>query len=160
MNFLNTPFIVPVVAFLLAAVAVVSSAVSRAHAQRLKAEQRMAMVARGMKAEEIAMLLDQNPEELEARNAREALLGRATRRDPMLRLLAARRTAIILCSVGVGAILFFMVLAHIESDHEIYSGAAAALVPLAIGIGFFIDYRLQKRDFEALRADTEPHAGA
>ena len=160
MNFLNTPFIVPVVAFLLAAVAVVSSAVSRAHAQRLKAEQRMAMVARGMKAEEIAMLLDQNPEELEARNAREALLGRATRRDPMLRLLAARRTAIILCSVGVGAILFFMVLAHIESDHEIYSGAAAALVPLAIGIGFFIDYRLQKRDFEALRADAEPHAGA
>ena len=157
MNFLNTPFIVPVVALLLAAVAVVSSAVSRAHAQRLKAEQRMAMVARGMKAEEIAMLLDQNPEELEARNAREALLGRATRRDPMLRLLAARRTAIILCSVGVGAILFFMVLAHIESDHEIYSGAAAALVPLAIGIGFFIDYRLQKRDYEAMRANAEPH---
>lgn len=157
MNAFDTPFVVPVVALLLAAVAVVSSAVSKAHARRIKAEQRMAMVARGMKAEEIALLLDQNPEEVEARNTREAMLGMVTHRDPTLRLLAARRTAIILCSVGVGAILFFLILANIEHDHEIYSGAAAAIVPLAIGIGFFIDYRLQKRDFEAIRANAESH---
>jgi hypothetical protein len=163
MNFLMSPFIVPVAALMLAAVAVVSSAVSKAHARRIKAEQRMAMVARGMKAEEIALLLDQSPEELDAQHARETLLGMASRsmyRDPMRSLLAARRTAIILCSVGLGAILFFVLLAHIESDHEIYSGAAAALIPLAIGIGFFIDYHLQKRDLKSLGADVEPHAGA
>jgi hypothetical protein len=160
MNVFDSPFIVPVAGMLFVAVLIVSSAVSKAHARRLKAEQRMAMVARGMKAEEIAMLLDQTPEELEARNAREALLGMATHPDPMRRLRAARRAAIILCSVGVGAILFFVLLAHIESDHEIYSGAAAALIPLAIGIGFFIDYHLQKRDFEARRAEVEPPAGA
>jgi len=148
MNFIMSPFIVPVAALFLAAVAVVSAAVSKAHARRIKAEQRMAMVARGMKAEDIAMLLDQNSEELDARTA--------THRDPLRRLQSARRTAIILSSVGLGAILFFVLLVHIEGDHEIYSGAAAALVPLAIGIGFFIDYRLQKRDFEALRANTEP----
>jgi hypothetical protein len=157
---LNSPFIVPVAALLLAAIAVVSAAISKAHARRIKAEQRMAMVARGMKAEDIALLLDQNPEELEARNAREALLGMATHRDPMRRLQSARRTAIILSSVGLGAILFFVLLVQIEGDHEIYSGAAAALIPLAIGIGFFIDYHLQKRDFEALRASEDPHTGA
>lgn len=165
MNVFMSPFIVPVAALLLAAIAVVSTAVSKAHARRIKAEQRMAMVARGMKAEEIALLLDQSPEELNAQYTREALLGLATNRsmgyrDPMRSLMAARRTAIILCSVGLGAILFFIVLAQIERDHEIYSGAAAALIPLAIGIGFFIDYHLQKRDFEAHRAEVEPPAGA
>jgi len=157
MGIFNSPFIVPVAGMLFVAVVIVSGAVSKAHAQRLKAEQRMAMVARGMKAEEIAMLLDQNPEELEARSAREAMLGMATHPDPMRRLRAARRAAIILCSVGLGAILFFVLLVQIVGDREVYSGAAAALIPLAIGIGFFIDYHLQKRDLEAMRANAEPH---
>lgn len=165
MHIFDTPFIVPVAAILLAAIAVVSNAISRAHAHRLKAEQRMAMVARGMKAEDIAALLDQSPEELDAHNAREAFLNIATNRpaayrDPMFRLLGARRTAIILTSIGLGAILFFVILAQIEGDRDIYSGAAAALIPLAIGIGFFIDYHLQKRDFEAMRANVDPPAGA
>lgn len=165
MGIFISPFIVPVAALLLAAIAVVSSAVSKAHARRLKAEQRMAMVARGMKAEDIALLVDQTPEELDAQRGREVLLGLATNRavtyrDPLRSLQAARRTAIILCSVGLGAILFFVLLAHIENDRDIYSGAAAALIPLAIGIGFFIDYHLQKRDLKALRAESVPPPAA
>jgi len=126
------------------AVLIISSAVSKAHARRLKAEQRMAMVARGMKAEEIAILLDQAPEDLADRRTRDALMG--TYSDPMRGLRNARRVAIFFCSIGVGAILFFVTLAQILADREVYSGAAVALVPLAIGVGFFIDYHLQKRD--------------
>jgi hypothetical protein len=31
--------------------------------------------------------------------------------------------------------------------HEVLSAGAAGLIPLAIGVGFLIDYRMQKRDF-------------
>jgi hypothetical protein len=155
MNVFDSPFIVPVAGMIFVAVIIISGAVSKAHARRLKAEQRMAMVARGMKAEEIALLLDQAPEDLAEQRARDAMLG--TYSDPMRGLRNGRRTAIFFCSVGVGAILFFVTLVQILGNHEIYSGAAAALIPLAIGIGFFIDYRLQKRDYEAMRANAEPH---
>ena len=37
-------------------------------------------------------------------------------------------------------------LAWILSDHDVLSGAAVGLIPLAIGVGFLIDYNLQKRD--------------
>jgi hypothetical protein len=162
MNFIMSPFIVPVAAILLAAVAVVANAFGKAHARRVKAEERMAMVARGMKPEDIALLLDQAPEEIDAQ-ARASIVGAATRsmyRDPMRGLHAARRVAIILCSVGLGAILFFVLLVHIENDRDIYAGAAAALIPLAIGIGFFVDYYLQKRDYKALRSGDEPPTAA
>jgi uncharacterized membrane protein len=157
MGIFLSPFIVPVAGMIFVAVLIISGAVSKAHARRLKAEQRMAMVARGMKAEEIALLLNQAPEDLAEQRARDAMLG--TYSDPLRGLRNARRVAIVLCSAGVGAILFFVVLVQILGDHEIYSGAAAALVPLAIGIGFFIDYYLQKRDFEAARISAEPRAG-
>ena len=42
--------------------------------------------------------------------------------------------------------LFFFALTAIIGEHEILSGAAVGLIPLAIGIGFFIDYHLQKRE--------------
>jgi hypothetical protein len=31
-------------------------------------------------------------------------------------------------------------------EHDVLSGAAIGLIPLAIGVGFLIDYKLQKRD--------------
>ncbi len=42
--------------------------------------------------------------------------------------------------------LSFLVLAWIVSEHEVLSGGAVGLIPLAIGVGFLIDYNLQKRD--------------
>jgi len=134
MNFFNSPFSVPIAAMLVGAIAIITGFASSMHSRRMKAEQRMAMIARGMKPEEIAMLLNVPDED------------RRVVRDPQRSLVSTRRTGIILCSIGIGAILFFLMLVHIENDHEIYSGAAAALVPLAIGIGFLIDYKLQKRD--------------
>jgi uncharacterized membrane protein YidH (DUF202 family) len=127
-------FAVPIGAFAVAIIAIVSGVMGEAHRQRLKAEQRMAMVARGMSADDI-----------------DKLLGKASGdgkpvRDPMQSLANTRRTAIVLISSGVGLALFFVVLSWVVGVREVLSGAAVGLIPLAVGVGFLIDYNLQKRD--------------
>jgi hypothetical protein len=143
---LTAPMMIPVAALGVGAIAIVGNIITGTHSQRLRAEQRMAMVARGMKPEEIALLLD-SPAEM----AREGDV-----RDPMRTLANCRRAGIILCSVGVGLIVFFAILAQILGVREIYSGAAAGLIPLAIGIGFFIDYTAQKRDLARYGLEVDP----
>ncbi|PMZ85460.1 hypothetical protein C1X79_26010, partial [Pseudomonas sp. FW305-42] len=67
-------------------------------------------------------------------------------KDPLRSLGIARRTGIVLVSSGIGIVLFFVTLELILGVREVLSGAAVGLIPLAIGIGFFIDYSLQKRE--------------
>jgi hypothetical protein len=135
MELLNSAYIVPLGAFVVAIVAVVAGIWSQAHAVRVRAEQRMAMIARGMSIAEIEQLLG-NSEDEEKRPAK----------DPMRSLGNARRAGIVLVSVGAGLVLFFIVLSAIVQVREVLAGAAAGLIPLAIGVGFFIDYNLQKRE--------------
>jgi hypothetical protein len=134
MGAFSSPFIVPLGAFLVAIVAIVSGIVGQAHARRIKAEQRMAMVQRGMPAEQIDLLLKPTGEE-----------GTRTK-DPLRSLGNARRTGIVLVSVGAGVIVFGFVLTAILQVREVLAVSAAGLIPLAIGIGFFVDYGLQKRE--------------
>jgi hypothetical protein len=147
----GSPFIVPLGAFLVAIVAIVSGIVGQAHARRLKAEQRMAMVQRGMTAEQIDLVL---------RSTRDDG-GEIKTRDPLRSLANARRTGVILVSIGVGIILFGTLLAAIERDRETLVVSACGLIPLAIGIGFFVDYHLQKRELARfgleVAADPPPH---
>ena len=126
-----SPFMVPLGAFLVGIVAIVSSLAGGAYKQRLKTEQRLAMLARGMSASEIEKVLNAD--------------GRAAK-DPLQGIASTRRTAIVLISTGVGIMLSFLVLAWIVNDHEVLSGGAFGLIPLSIGVGFFIDYNMQKRD--------------
>jgi hypothetical protein len=128
------PLMIPLGAFVVAIVAIVAGIMSEAHRQRLRAEQRMAMVARGMGAEDIDKLLG-GPSE-DARPAK----------DPLRSLGYARRTAIVLISVGVGLVIFGLLLTWIVQEHDVLVVAAAGLIPLAIGIGFVVDYQLQKRE--------------
>ncbi len=145
MEVFTTPFIVPLGAFAVAIVAVIAGIWSQAHAVRVKAEQRMAMLARGMSVAEIEQLLGSGQDEKKAP------------KDPLRSLGNARRAGIILVSTGVGLMLFFFALTAIIGVHEILSGAAVGLIPLAIGIGFFIDYSLQKRELSrfGLEVDAE-----
>jgi len=129
-----SPFMIPLGAFVVAIVAIVSGVMSEAHRQRLKADQRLAMVARGMNADDIDKLLGKSNTD-----------GRRVR-DPLQSLANTRRTAIVLISSGVGVILFFLALRLILEEHDVLAGAPIGLVPLAIGVGFLIDYQLQKRD--------------
>ena len=136
MGAFGSPFIVPLGAFLVAIVAIISGIAGQAHARKLKAEQRMAMVQRGMPAEQIDLLLKSTRDDGEEIKTR----------DPLRSLGNARRTAVVLVSVGVGLILFGILLTLIERDREVLTVSACGLIPLAIGIGFFVDYNLQKRE--------------
>jgi hypothetical protein len=136
MGAFGSPFIVPLGAFLVAIVAIISGIAGQAHARKLKAEQRMAMVQRGMPAEQIDLLLKSTRDDGEEIKTR----------DPLRSLGNARRTAVVLVSVGVGLILFGILLTLIERDREVLTVSACGLIPLAIGIGFFVDYALQKRE--------------
>ena len=138
------PLLIPLAAFLVAIVAIVSGIWSQAHARRVKAEQRMAMLARGMSIAEIEQLLGTSSEE-EARPPR----------DPLRSLSNARRTGIVLVSIGVGLMLFFITLTAILHQREVLAGAAAGFIPLAIGIGFFIDYNLQKRELSRFGMEVD-----
>ena len=90
-----SPFMIPLGAFVVAIVAIVAGVCGEAHRARLKAEQRLAMVARGMSADDIDKLLGKTNDD-----------GKPVR-DPIQGLVNTRRTAIILISSGVGLILFF-----------------------------------------------------
>jgi len=122
---------IPLGAFVVGIVAIVSGVTGGAYKQRLKTEQRLAMLARGMSASDIEKVLSAD--------------GRAAK-DPLQGIASTRRTAIVLISTGVGIMLSFLVLAWIVNEHEVLSGGAFGLIPLSIGVGFFIDYTLQKRD--------------
>jgi hypothetical protein len=136
MNAFNSPFIIPLGAFMVAIVAIVAGIWSDAHNKRIRADQRMAMISRGMSTEEIAKLMGKPGENLDDRKAK----------DPLRSLANARRAGIVLVSCGIGICVFFILLDFILGVREVLSGAAAGLIPLAIGIGFFIDYSLQKRE--------------
>ena len=122
---------IPLGAFVVGIVAIVAGVAGGAYKQRLKTEQRLAMLARGMSASEIEKVLSAD--------------GRAAK-DPLQGIASTRRTAIVLISTGIGIMLSFLVLAWVVNDHEVLSGGAFGLIPLSIGVGFFIDYNLQKRD--------------
>jgi len=132
-NFVSSPFIVPVAGCAVGAVAIVSGIWFEAQQRRNKAEQRMAMIARGVPIAEIERLLGSGDEEKRVR-------------DPLRSLGNARRAGIVLVSVGPGLMLFFITLYVILHERDVLAGAAVGIIPLAIGIGFFVDYNLQKRE--------------
>jgi hypothetical protein len=134
MNFIFSPFIVPVAGCLVAIVAVVSGIWLDGHKRRIKSEERIAMISRGVPLAEIEKILGAGSEDKPAV------------KDPLRSLGNARRTGIVLVSVGVGLTLFFIVLSFILRERDVLAGAAVGIIPLAIGIGFFIDYNLQKRE--------------
>jgi len=127
-----------------AIVAIISGVMGEGNRQRLTAEQRMAMVARGMPADDIDKLL-----------TKATVDGRPVK-DPMQSLANTRRTAIVLISSGVGLALFFIVLSFIVGQRDVLAGAAVGLMPLAVGAGFLIDYRLQKRDLSRFGLEVGP----
>ncbi|HEY8997967.1 MAG TPA: DUF6249 domain-containing protein [Edaphobacter sp.] len=130
----HSPFIVPLGAFAIAIVAIIGGLWSDIHTKRIRADQRMAMLARGMSVDDIEKVLGRVREE------------ERPPKDPLRSLSNARRTGIILVSSGIGLIIFFIALTIIVSERDVLAGAAAGLIPLTIGIGFFVDYNLQKRE--------------
>src|SRR5882757_7793295 len=137
-NFVFSPFIVPVAGCLVGAVAIISGIWLDGHKRRMKSEERIAMIARGVPLADIEKMLGTGDEE------------KPPAKDPLRSLSNARRAGIVLVSVGAGLILFGLVL----------TVAAAGLIPLAIGVGFFIDYNLQKRELSRFGLEVGAESGS
>ncbi len=88
--------------------------------RRLKTEERMAAIARGV----------------------------AVPMEPELSQVAkSRRYGILLVCTAIGYTGTFSMIARVEPDAWI--AAAFGLIPFAIGVGYFVDSMLVKRDLEA-----------
>jgi len=139
-----SPLWIPLAAMAIPVVAVIGGIVSQAQARRLKADQRMALLSRGMPLAEIEAYM----------RSSEEIVDRGMR-DPMRSLANARRAAIVLISVGLGLMIFSVVLAIIVQERHVLAVAAAGFIPLMIGIGFVVDYGMQKREMSRFGLGAE-----
>ena len=87
--------------------------------RKLRSEERLAAIARGV---EIPM----EPE-----------LNQAAR---------SRRAGILLVSGALGYIAAFGLIAGIQADRDIWTAAALGVIPLAVGIGYFVDWGMIRHD--------------
>ena len=90
--------------------------------RRLRSEERLAAIARGV---DIPM----EPE-----------LNQAAR---------SRRSGILLVSGAIGFIVTFGLIGQIQADRDFWTTAVLGIIPLAVGIGFFVDWKLIHRDARA-----------
>jgi hypothetical protein len=90
--------------------------------RKLRSEERLAAIARGVE-------IPAEPE-----------LGQAAR---------SRRAGILLVSGAIGYILTFGLIAQIQADRDVWTAAALGIIPLAVGVGYFLDWTMIRRDARA-----------
>jgi hypothetical protein len=100
--------------------------------KRLRSQERMTLLARGMSIDDIERLQRQVQNEDVA--------------DPVRTMNNIRRTAMILFGSGVGIVVFGLLFAAIMQLRVLLIVPAAGIIPVAIAIGFWIDYKMQARD--------------
>jgi len=61
----------------------------------------------------------------------------------------SRRAGILLVSGGVGFILMFALIARVVGEPETLVASAFGVLPLAVGLGYFVDAALIRRDLKA-----------
>jgi hypothetical protein len=131
-TFFDSGFIVPVAGCLMILGLGCFGIYSEMDQKRLRSQERMTLLARGMSIEDI--------ERLQRQVANEDVA------DPLRTLNNIRLTAMILLACGIGIIAFGLLLAAILQNRVLLIVPAAGLIPLAIGVGFFVDYKMQARD--------------
>src|SRR5216684_8512852 len=92
------------------------------HVRKLRTEERLAAIAKGVS-------VPMEPD-----------LSQAAR---------SRRAATLLVTGALGYILTFGLIAQIEREPETWVAAVFGIIPLAIGIGYFLDFTLIRRDAQA-----------
>ncbi len=61
----------------------------------------------------------------------------------------SRRAGILLVSGGMGLILMFAMIARVAGEPETLVASAFGILPLAVGLGYFVDAALIHRDLKA-----------
>jgi len=82
-----------------------------------------------------------------------AALARGTEipMEPELSQFArSRRSGILLVSGGIGFIVTFYLIARIVGEPETMVASAFGVLPLAVGIGYFVDAAMIHRDLKAV----------
>jgi hypothetical protein len=128
------PFLIPIAGCAVGAIAIIAGVLADVAKARIKAEQRLAMIARGLSVAEIERLSASSRGDSE------------TPKDPLRSLGNARAAAVTLTFLGIGMIFMGIGLEMVLRIRNVLACSAAGLVPFAIGIGFFVDYHLQQRD--------------
>ena len=141
---MNSPFIIPVAGCVMILGMTASSMWAKVRSEEIKSHERLARIAQGLPVE-----TPTNWEEVTLKAATEqGSAGPAVSRGKVNDGSGARRAGIVLVSIGVGLFSFFLALAAIVQVHEVLAGGAAGILPLAIGIGFLVDARIKKQEYE------------
>jgi len=61
----------------------------------------------------------------------------------------SRRAGILFVCGGLGVLVALGLIAQIEHEPDTWSGAVLGIIPLAIGIGYLMDFTLARRDLHA-----------
>ena len=130
----NSPFIVPVASFIMVLGIVAVGAWSNARKRELESQERLAAIAKGL-------VLPPTAAEIAATQGRPAIS--LVRRRANIRL-----AGIVLLGAAAGIALFFIALSAILNERDVLCGAACALIPFGIGVGFLIDTRIQSREID------------
>lgn len=134
----GSPFIVPVAGCAMVLGIVVAGIWSGIRTREIQSRERLEAIARGVP-------IPPTPEELAITHGKPA--ASLTRRRANIRL-----AGIVLLATAVGLILFFCGLAAVLKERDVLCGAAVGLIPLAIGVGFLIDTKIQSREMEEAAA--------
>jgi hypothetical protein len=90
-------------------------------------------------------------------------LGASVGLEPAMAALASRKSGIVLVSAAAGIVAADLIVTAVSRDLEALVGMALAIIPLAIGIGLLIDYRLTMRNAAAVSrpadGDARQHGG-
>jgi hypothetical protein len=114
--------------------------------KRVRSQERMTLLARGMSIEDIERLQRQVQNEDVT--------------DPVRTMNNIRRTAMILFGSGVGIVAFGLLFAAIMQMRVLFIVPAAGLLPVAIGVGFWIDYKMQARDLARFGLEVDSQSPA
>jgi Flp pilus assembly protein TadB len=142
----DSPFVVPVAGCVMILGLGVAGIYSEMRNKELRSQERIAMLNRGVPLAEI-----------ERMNAAATDEDRKVR-DPLRSLANARRSAMVLISLGVGLGIFGVCLYLILQVRPTLIVSAAGIINLCIGMGFLIDYNMQKRELSrfGMEVDTDP----
>lgn len=148
---MGSPFIVPVAGTIMILGIVVVNTWSRVRTREMQSQERLAAIAKGLP--------------LPAEPPQPARLGRVRHQVDLPPGALndgsnARRAGIVLVSIGISLMAFFVCLAMIIHVTEVLIPAAAGLIPAAIGVGFLVDARMRHREYERRLLAGWPVTGA
>lgn len=143
----DSPFIVPVAGCIMILGLGAAGIYSEMRNKELRSQERIAMLNRGVPLAEIErMMASTSDEEKKVR-------------DPLRSLAIARRTATVLLSSGVGLALFGVLLYVILGVRPVLTVAGVGLINICIGIGFLVDYNMQKRELSRFGMELDSETG-